>query len=76
MGVAYVIAGRKIASQYVVVLVAFLTIRRSKAKRPDLFTSSPPINVSSVEEELFIKEFMKSEEAEENKKAHNKRVFP
>nr|CAG8599091.1 3946_t:CDS:2 [Entrophospora candida] len=76
MGAAYVIAGRKVASQYltlgtysVVGLVAFLAIRRSKAKKPDPFTSSPPINASSVEEELFIKEFMKSE-AEENKNAH------
>ncbi|CAJ0646977.1 4753_t:CDS:10 [Entrophospora sp. SA101] len=43
----------------VVGLVAFLAIRRSKAKKPDPFTSSPPINASSVEEELFIKEFMK-----------------
>jgi len=72
-----VIAGRKVASEYLTLgtysavgLIAFLAIKRAKARKPDPFTSDPPINASSAEEEKYVYDFLKNAEAEEKKNAH------
>ncbi|CAG8489110.1 10668_t:CDS:2 [Scutellospora calospora] len=86
-GAVYMIAGRKIGSEYVRIdiigngilaiatlstigLGAYAAVKRAQSKKPNPLVDSPPINASSVEEEAFIQEFLKSAEADENKKDH------
>ncbi|CAG8768370.1 1045_t:CDS:2 [Racocetra persica] len=52
-------------------LGAYAAVKRVQSKRPNPLTDSPPINASSAEEEAFIQEFLKSAEADENKKGQH-----
>ncbi|CAG8646397.1 13636_t:CDS:2 [Cetraspora pellucida] len=77
-GAVYMIAGRKIGSEYLAIatlstigLGVYAAVKRVQSKRPNPLTDSPPINASSAEEEAFIQEFLKSAEADENKKEHH-----
>ncbi|CAG8464646.1 21830_t:CDS:2 [Dentiscutata erythropus] len=76
-GAVYMIAGRKIGSEYLALATlstigigVYAAIKRVKSKQPNPLVDSPPINASSVDEEAFIQEFLKSAEADENKKNH------
>ncbi|OZJ02991.1 hypothetical protein BZG36_03135 [Bifiguratus adelaidae] len=70
---SYVIAGKKVANEYLTLatlasygLIGVAATRGSGSKATT--NTSPPINAGSVEEEDFIKEFLKNAEVAEEKK--------
>ncbi|CAG8606394.1 7547_t:CDS:2 [Funneliformis mosseae] len=74
MGGSYLIAGRNVQSHYLAlaVLTSFglgIMAVRAKSKPKIQYSSPPPINSSSAEEEAFIKEFLKL--ADEKKKENH-----
>ncbi|KAJ2161095.1 hypothetical protein GGF46_001766 [Coemansia sp. RSA 552] len=71
MGGYFNIAGRKVASHHMVLGVLALYGIGIKAAMPKTDkTQAPPINATSTEESDFVKQFLKSVEEEEAKKAH------
>ncbi|KAJ1958210.1 hypothetical protein DL89DRAFT_321369 [Linderina pennispora] len=68
MGSFFTIAGRKIATEYIVLGVLGTYGLGIKAALPKTDkTKQPPIVASSDEETKFIQEFLKAAEAEETK---------
>jgi F-type H+-transporting ATPase subunit k len=73
MVVMYSIAGRQIGSHWLAMatlgtmaVVTTMSIGGGAAKK----NQGPPINAQSLDEENFIKEFMKNAEADEKKVSH------
>ncbi|ORX93296.1 hypothetical protein K493DRAFT_316076 [Basidiobolus meristosporus CBS 931.73] len=64
MGGYYVIAGKKIANEYLALgTLGSLGLlvwgaKKKLAGPPKDFTSEPPLNTSSAEEEAFVKEYI------------------